>query len=278
MNLLWQSFPMPKGRRAQAWRYHPVYRRPAHFHDEPEFNLVVRGTATFRVGHRRVPMGRGSLSWYPPGLDHYLEDASPDLELYVVGFRPELIDAFAREHGCAPSFSRPHQRLDQATLSACADAMAQVPSSRDDPAVEGRLLELLAVLAQMTPPPQMSLGHRAAALLVEAPSLRRDELTRRLASNRGDVSRKFRRDQGLSLTEYKNRLQTLKLLDLLEQGSSHLTHAALEAGFGSYSRCHQVIRELLGMAPSALLDPGTRKRLADRLEPLSAQHDRRDPG
>ncbi|XXZ06954.1 helix-turn-helix domain-containing protein [Sorangium sp. So ce302] len=101
---------------------------------------------------------------------------------------------------------------------------------------------------------------------------------RRLASNRGDVSRKFRRDQGLSLTEYKNRLQTLKLLELLEQGCSHLTHAALEAGFGSYSRCHQVIRELLGMAPSALLDPGTRKLLADRLEPLSAQHDCRDPG
>ncbi|AGP36605.1 hypothetical protein BE04_17030 [Sorangium cellulosum] len=98
MNLLWQSFPMPEGRRAQAWRYRPVYRRPAHFHDEPEFNLVVRGTA------------------------------------------------------------------------------------------------------------------------------------------------------------------------------------ALDAGFGSYSRCHQVIRELLGMAPSALLDPGTRKLLAERLEPLSAQRARRDPG
>jgi AraC-like DNA-binding protein len=262
---------MPERRRAQAWRYHPAFRRPAHFHDEPEFNLVVRGTATFVVGHRRIPMSAGSLIWYPPGLDHFLEEASDDLELYVVGFQPELLDGFAREHGQAPSFARPLHRVDEPTLASCAELLTQAPEGSDDAAVEQRLLELLAGLNELRPSLQPPLGHRAAALLVEAPTLRRDDLARRLASNRGDVSRRFRSDQGLSLTEYKNRLYTLRLIALLEAGRGNLTRAALEAGFGSYSRCHQVIRSLMGRAPSALLDPSIRSALADRFEPLYVQ-------
>jgi AraC-like DNA-binding protein len=268
MSLLWQPFPMPARRRAQAWRYHPAFRRPAHFHDEPEINLVTRGEATFVVGHRRVPMSAGSLVWYPPGVDHFLEYASEDLELYVVGFQPELLAAYGRQHGTAPNFARPLDRVDEQTLRTCAETFSEAPNSGDDGAVEHRLLTSLAGLDEVCPAP--TLGHRAAALLVEAPTLRRDELVRRLASNRGDVSRRFRSDQGMSLTEYKNRLQTLKLFALLDAGHGNLTRVALDAGFGSYSRCHQVIRGLLGCAPSALLDPALRHTLAERFEPLVA--------
>ena len=203
--------------------------------------------------------------WYPPGLDHFLEHASDDLELYVVGFRPDLLEAFARQHGDAPTFTRPLQRVDEVTSKHCAEALTRVPESSEHAAVEQRLLELLAGFDQ---PPQTALGHRAAQLLADTPALRRDELARRLASNRGDVSRRFRRDQGLSLTEYKNRLHTLRLLRLLEMGRENLMAAAHEAGFGSYSRCHQVIRGLLGTAPSALLDANVRRSFADRFEPL----------
>ena len=229
---------------------------------------MVRGTATFVVGHRRVPMSAGSLIWYPPGLDHYLEHASEDLDLYVVGFQRELLAAFEREHGIQPSFARPLQRVPSETLRDCEETLAQAPASDDHGAVEQRLLTLLAGLDAMRPASAATLGHRAAALLVAAPMLRRDELARRLASNRGDVSRRLRSDQGLSLAQFKNRLQTLKLVALLEAGHENLTRAALEAGFGSYSRCHQVIRELLGRAPKTLLDAEVRRSLKDRLEPL----------
>ncbi len=269
MSLHWQPFPMPARRRAQAWRHQPAFRRPAHIHDEPELNLVVRGEATFVVGHRRVAMSAGSLVWYPPGVDHCLEHASEDLELYVVGFRPELLAAFKRQHGTAPIFARPLDRVDERTLRTCAETFGEAPTSRDDAAVEHHLLTVLACLDEALPAP--TLGHRAAALLAEAPTLRRDDLVRRLASNRGDVSRRFRSDQGLSLTEYKNRLQTLRLLTLLETGHGTLTRAALDAGFGSYSRCHQVISGLLGCTPSALLDAEARRSLAERFEPLVAR-------
>lgn len=266
MSLLWQPFPMPARRRAQAWRYHPAFRRPAHFHDEPEINIVVRGTATFVVGNRRVPLSAGGLVWYPPGVDHFLDDASEDLELYVVGFRPELLAAFARQHGTVLSFARPLASVDEQTLRACVETFGGAPASKDDGAVEQQLLALLASLGGVRS--VSTLGHRAVALLVETPTLSRDDLVRRLASNRGDVSRRFRSDQGMSLTEYKNRLQTLQLLARLTAGQGNLMRAALEAGFGSYSRCHQVIRSLLGCAPSALLDPEVRQLLAERLEPF----------
>ncbi|HOU92629.1 MAG TPA: AraC family ligand binding domain-containing protein [Polyangiaceae bacterium] len=269
MSVLWQPFPMPEGRRAQAWRHHPAFRRPAHFHDEPEINLVARGSATFVVGCRRVPMSAGSLSWYPPGLDHYLEDATDDLELYVVGFLPELLAAYAREHGAAPRFARPLTQVDERTLDRCAEAFGAASSNADDAAVEAQLLALLASLDRAGPAP--ALGHRAAALVLETPALGRDELARRLASNRGDVSRRLHRDHGMSLAEYKNRLQTLRLIALLEAGQGNLTRAALDAGFGSYSRCFQVVRGLFGCAPNVLLDPVTRRSLADRLEPFGAE-------
>jgi len=230
---------------------------------------VVRGKATFVVGHRRVPMSAGSLVWYPPGVDHFLEHASEDLELYVVGFQPELLSAYGRQHGTAPNFTRPLECVDERTLRSCVETFSEAPISNDDGAVEQQLLTLLAGLDEVRPVP--TLGHRAAALLVETPTLRRDDLARRLASNRGDVSRRFRSDHGMSLAAYRNRLQTLKLIALLEAGHGNLTRAALDAGFGSYSRCHQVVRSLLGCAPSVLLDSAARHSLAERFEPFVAQ-------
>jgi AraC-like DNA-binding protein len=267
MTLLCQPFPLPAGRRAQAWRYEPASRRPAHFHDQAELNLVVRGSAIFLVGHQRVPMRAGAVLWYLPGVDHYLEQASRDLELHSVGFEPELLDAFAREHGHALEFARPLQQLEGAALAACAAAFALAPTSDDNAAVEQRLLEVVATL----PPPERrspGLGRRAAAELLRDAALGRDELTQRLATNRGDLSRKFRQELGLSLTEYKNRLYTLKLVALLDRGHESVTHAAFEAGFRSYSRCHQVIRELLGISPRELRDPAIRRELATRLQPF----------
>jgi len=273
VTLLWQPFPMPKGRRAQAWRYQPAYRRPAHLHDQPEINLIVRGTATFVTGSRHVEANAGALLWYSPGLDHFLERASPDLELHVVGYEPELLDAFGREHSGIPSFVRPLQHLGEGDLRTFADAFARAAESSDNAAVEQRLLRLLARLLNTAPPSLQTLGHRTAALLLRTPSLQRDELTRRLGSNRGDVSRKFRSEQGLSLPEYKNRLRTLRLLAQLERGHDNLTRAAIEAGFGSYSRCYRVIRSLLGVAPNVLLDRDVRHSLADRFEPYRASLD-----
>jgi mannose-6-phosphate isomerase-like protein (cupin superfamily) len=80
---------MLPGRRAQVWRHDPAFRRPRHFHEEPEINLVVRGRATLGVGDRVVSVGAGDLLLFLPGQDHVLLGSGQDLELFVVALHPE---------------------------------------------------------------------------------------------------------------------------------------------------------------------------------------------
>jgi transcriptional regulator GlxA family with amidase domain len=82
------------------------------------------------------------------------------------------------------------------------------------------------------------------------------------------AARRFRSDLGLPLAEYKNRLRTLQLISLLESGQDNLMRVALEAGFGSYSRWHQVIHKTFGITPSELSDADVRKAFFERFEPM----------
>src|SRR6188474_321335 len=81
---------MLPGRRAQAWRHQPAYRRPRHFHPEPELNAVCKGSAVIGLGDRVVRLGPGGVILFHPGQDHVLLEASADLELWVVALRPDL--------------------------------------------------------------------------------------------------------------------------------------------------------------------------------------------
>jgi hypothetical protein len=48
---LYQSFLSALGRaRGIVWKYSPEFRRPRHFHAEPEINVIVAGAATFGLG------------------------------------------------------------------------------------------------------------------------------------------------------------------------------------------------------------------------------------
>src|SRR6478736_8520005 len=89
---VFQPFPMLPGRRAQAWLHRPAYRRPRHFHAEPELNFVFHGHATMGVGETTVDLERGDVLLLRPGQDHEMLRASEDLELVVVAVTPELAE------------------------------------------------------------------------------------------------------------------------------------------------------------------------------------------
>jgi quercetin dioxygenase-like cupin family protein len=130
--LVHQPFPMPGRRRAQSWRYQPAFRRPRHFHEEAELNLVVKGRGVFTLGPREVSVQAGALLWFPPGLDHYLLSASEDFDLFVVGFHVELLEALRREDRARVSFVRPPERLVDATWRRCGEVLALAQTSGDD--------------------------------------------------------------------------------------------------------------------------------------------------
>src|SRR3954471_11052126 len=88
-----QSFLPPGDDQAFVWKYSdPIGgRRPRHFHDEPEINLVVRGAATFGVGDRVLRASQGELVTFPSGQDHVLLEPSSDLYLFAVGLTPHYL-------------------------------------------------------------------------------------------------------------------------------------------------------------------------------------------
>jgi AraC-like DNA-binding protein len=259
---------MLEGRRAQAWRYQPAFRRPRHFHEEPEINLVTRGQGTILLGDRTIEVRAGSLVWFPPGLDHYLASASADFELLTAGFQPALIHAYAREHGESPTFARPWQQLDGADYRELAEILDGVQSVADHQCVEQRSLQVLRTLVRLSPSTAAPLGHRAASHVLTNPAVSRDRLARTLCSNRGDVSRQFHRDHGTTLRQYRNTLRVLEFLRLYDRGVTNLTRAAIEAGFGSYSQCHRVFRSLLELSPREYLKTRREIQALDVFEPF----------
>jgi AraC-like DNA-binding protein len=227
---------------------------------------VVAGTGTMSLGSREVELRPGTLLWLSPGVDHGLEQASPDFDLVVVGFERELLDGILREQGRVPRFTRPvsHLGVDPSLL---ATELLQAAASSDEGSVETRLVEALSSLDGAADLP--GVGERAAELLSLEGDLGRDDLARRLGINRGDLSRLFSRENGLSIAEYRNRQRTMAFLLEVDQHPGNLMRAALASGFGSYSQCHRVFRQLFGVSPRDYVLGGGVD--ADRFEPWDAR-------
>lgn len=268
---LFQPFPMLGRRRAQAWRYQPQYRRPVHFHPESELNVVLRGSARFRVGERVVDARAGHVVWLPPAVEHGLLDASADLEFFVAGFAPAFVETIARIDACAVDFSHRTTRLDAGELRDIELGWALANDRCDDVAVENLLGDWLRRLSSPSASrsPTAALGLRAAREVLLRPQQSRAQLARLFASNRGDVSRRFHDHNALTFREYRKRALVLAFLRLVDGGRANWTRAALEAGFGSYSQCHRVFRSVMGLSPRQFF-AGGRTELAQRYEPIGA--------
>jgi AraC-like DNA-binding protein len=264
VSALFQPFPMLGRRRAQAWRYQPQYRRPRHFHPEPELNFVLRGQARFAVGSQQLAAAPGTVLWLAAGMDHALLEASPDLELYVVGFQPELLDRFAAAHGRL-DFALPPRTVDVEWLRRAADCCGALDAACAM-AAEEQLLGLLRRLTAQAP--RAGLARRADALLARTPALDRTALARALGSNQGDVSRAFRRELGVTLRELRQRRKLIEFVQRVDGGEQNLGRAAALAGFGSYSQCYRVFLDAMGARPRAFFSGAVRQELADRFEPL----------
>jgi AraC-like DNA-binding protein len=74
----------------------------------------------------------------------------------------------------------------------------------------------------------------------------------------GYLARTFKREMGLSLVEYRNRLRLERFFEFIQrqEGGGTLLYAALEAGFGSYAQFHRVYCRCVGSAPSETLSLG----------------------
>ena len=271
VDALYQRFPMLGRARAQVWLYSPKFRRPRHFHAEQELNLIVAGAATFGVGDAVVEVHAGDLLGFPPGQDHVLLRASPDLVLFAIGMTPELsLEVLRGEpYATAAPF---RVSLPRTALGALVKRSAEV-AQRDG--VDPQIAELWEAAQRARTSGASSSGsaphvltRRTLANILSGPELSRAALARLSRAHQSEISRHFHRDAGVTLVRYRTRTRLLRFIQLVDFGGGNLTAAALEAGFGSYSQCHRSFHAELGCSPRSFFLTDLRRRMEDAFEPM----------
>jgi AraC-like DNA-binding protein len=269
---LYQPFPITGAARGQIWRHHPSTRRPRHFHAEPELNLVTAGRGSFGFGAQAVEVVPGDLLCWTPGQDHELLSASDDFDLFVIGMTPEFSErvlgpeAMITQRGPLLLRLSPEQ---MGTLS----PRCLFPALHGDAVVKENAVGGLWRLAHSFRD-NSTVGHtltrRSLCLVNDSPEISREEIARRSHASPGEISRHFHRDMGLPLSAYRTRVRLLRFIHLVDEGSTFL-HAALAAGFGSYSQCHRAFQATLGYAPRAFFASPVRRAIENAFAPWQVE-------
>lgn len=267
---LYQPFPIPGRARGHVWHHVPETRRPRHFHAEPELNLIAAGSASFGYGESTIEVSAGDLLWWPPGQDHVLLSATPDLDLYVIGVTPAFSEQVLGDRLTGALSGAARLRLDPPALAKLRARCASQPLARDPAALERHVGELWgeAHAMRVRLPDRHPLTARALSSLLARPDLKRGELARLIHGNESEVSRNFHRDLGLTLLTYRTRLRLLRFIQLVESGGHNFMAAALVAGFGSYSQCHRSFQQAFECTPRVFFETGVSERLKERFAPF----------
>ncbi len=235
---------MRDGRLAQAWRHHPAYWRPRHFHAEPELNLVLRGEARVAVGKTERRLGPGEFLVFAPGQDHALLEASSDLDLFVIALEPELAE---RALGTLVPRSLGVGHAEGSVAPAIAEFLSVAASDSEDVEGRERLVSLFREFASRLDEAHAT-SRRALSALLTDPSVGQGEMAARIATAPAELSRKFHGAWGVPFVEMRARHRLIRFIGEVDRGASY-TRAAFTAGFGSYAQLHRVFSRSLGTTP-----------------------------
>lgn len=252
------------------WHHVPATRRPRHFHAEPELNLIAAGRAVFGYGQATVSVAAGDLLWWPPGQDHVLLDATPELDLYVIGVTPAFSDQVLAGRAPGALGGAARLQLDPGALTNLRAACSAQMSAVDSASVERHVGDLWREANRLRTrlPDHHPLTVRAMRWLLERPDLQRRELASLIHGNASEVSRYFHRDIGLTLVAYRTRLRLIRFIQLVEAGGHNFLAAAIEAGFGSYSQCHRAFQRAFDCTPRVFFGTGVSEEMKGRFVPF----------
>lgn len=282
----------PKTAKGAIWPFNPRCWKPAHYHAQVEFLLVLRGRVQERVGRATHTAHAGQLVWHLPGVEHEVLEASADCDFVVLQAEPDVcaevgrafrrVDRgdgrttpapftdWVRELGWLAA-GRPVVELKRAdrdrVLEACAVTCASEGLLPEQAAL--RLRAALAGAWRATCDDHddrrpNSLVELACCLLLEDPSLDRASVCRQLDVSESYLSRSFRRDLGIGFAEQRARLRVARFCTHVSREGHNYLESALLAGFGSYSQLHRAFVGLVGVKPRDYFLHGGRNLRADQ--------------
>ena len=233
-----------------------------HRHAELELNLCVAGHAHYLVGERRFHLTRHSVLWLFPAQDHLLLDSSPDFVMWILVWKPHLVEAVCRQPASRALIQATPDRTWFATLAPGVAAGLErlyqnlSEAQTDDHLNAGLGYALLESHAIYRGAGQASGGRAVhpcvenAARILRNQALSLPALSHRVGLSPHRLSRLFRAQIGATVTEFRTKM-ALERFALLHEGQSlSLAQCALEAGFGSYAQFHRAFVAHYNCAPS----------------------------
>lgn len=250
------------------------YEHARHRHDALELNLVVRGRGHYEVGERCYPLSAGTALFIAPAMAHHLEERTPDFEMWILALQPALLERTC-DGAASADFLRAVEAGDCARLLSTDDGrwltreIRRFSETRSAPFMHAGLTYAMVgareAFARSTSDPReaaiSSEVRCCMTLLEDDPSLSRDDLADQADASPDALSHAFKRQLGVSLVVYRNRLRVRRFLELASSGQTLLA-ACLEAGFGSYPQFHRVFVAETGQAPRDYLAARARNERA----------------
>lgn len=252
----------------RVWSYRVTEgeRRTMHRHPELELNLVTAGRASYMLPDRRIDIDAGTLIWLHPTQDHLLINESAGFAMWIAIFRAEALARWCatpatvalREGGAG----RQARRLDAEQARRLGGLCDEASRGSDEPDYLNATLRYLLMRAwQATEAASEapSLAELHPAVEAATAMLQRDteaisvpELAEAAGLSASRLSRLFKQQVGLSISDYRNRLRVDRFCRLYGRGERRtMLDAALEAGFGSYPQFHRAFKRHMGLSPAA---------------------------
>lgn len=264
-----QALNIPAPLDGRAWFHGSGYRwrRRVHRHAELEVNLVVSGRATYLVDEARYDLTPGTMIWLHPEQDHLLVNESPDYTMWLAVWRPESVSRICSAPASWPlTLPRPGGIFSKRLVEPAAEALDRLWRHALDigETQPDRLNALLAHLllecwVMFREADELSPRHdvhpaveRAARLLrYDAEARTIDDIAAHAGLSPSQLSRLFKRQMGLSITEYRQRQCLQRFFEHYGSGGgTDMTSAALAAGFGSYPQFYRVFKHHMGHGPA----------------------------
>ncbi|SEJ84314.1 AraC family transcriptional regulator [Achromobacter sp. NFACC18-2] len=225
---------------------------PAHVHQEGMLVLVHEGLVVVQSGGRVLSVLPGTLGWVPPGV------------LHGARWFGEARGSFLHVHpgicGRLPPVCRswPSSRL----IEALVERFTQGAWQDAPPSYQAQLFDvLLEELRQRSgeacvplPMPADPRLQELANTLLDTPddTAGIDEWAHRLNMSSRTLMRRFRRETGVTLGQWRQQARLLRALEMLFRGGS-VTQVALSVGYESTSAFIGSFRTAFGMTPTRYL-------------------------
>lgn len=229
-------------------------RLPVHFHERPNFCLVLKGDCTERLGKRAVDFKPLTVGFLAPGDEHSLETNGAPMRCFGIEPSPALIE---RLRECSLEIKTSIYTRGGLPVELLMKIYREFHLADDASplAIEGLLLELLVATARS---PALTKEKSSPLWLKQAEELLRASFSNPLqlpaiaaAVNIHPVhlAREFRRHFKCTVGEYVRRLRVDFARRELSDGSAPLITIALSAGFSDQSHLTREFKRITSFTP-----------------------------